>query len=311
MNVTTLTLCPAVDVHCKAQTFIAGRENNAVITDRDAGGKGVNLSRALNSLGLKNTAAVVLGADDEKEFSDCLIRDGVNAEKIVYPGKIRTNITVHAECETRLSFDGFSVDASLCERLAPVFRALEKGDFLTLTGRLPPGCPKKELSEAVSELVGRGVKLVLDSNSFSTEEVFALGPYLIKPNREELARYTAKEPESVEEAALAAECIRKNGVENVMVSLGPLGACLACREGVFFCAAPDEPPVSTIGAGDSSLAGFIFAEANFLPSPDRLRAAVASGSAACLQRGTRPPLKKDFDRIFAEAKTERIRDNKT
>lgn len=306
MNVITLTLCPAFDVHCRAESFFAGRENNAVVTDRDAGGKGVNLSRALNAFGVKNTAAVVLGADDAAEFASCLEKDGVNCKKIIYPGKVRTNITIHADRETRISFDGFSVDGSLCERLSPVLAPLGKGDFLTLTGRLPPDCPKEELKKTVSDLVKKGVLLVLDSNSFSPAEVYALSPFLIKPNREELARFAGSEPDSVQEAAKAALMIRQNGVENVMVSLGALGACLACADGVFFCAAPDEPPVSTIGAGDSSLAGFIDGRIRSLSPADCLRSAVAAGSAACLQRGTRPPLKADRDRFFNAIKTERI-----
>ena len=306
MKTVTLTLCPAFDVHCRADIFSAGRENNAVVTDRDAGGKGVNLSRALNALGVENTALVVLGEDDAAEFAACLEQDGVKAEALVYPGSVRRNITIHAERETRLSFDGFSVDGTLCERLAPLLSVLGAGDFLTLTGRLPPGCPKDGLSGMISGLVKKGVRLVLDSNSFTPPEVFSLSPFLIKPNREELARFTGKEPAGVGEAAGAAKSIRQSGVENVMVSLGALGAVLACEEGEFFCRAPDEKPVSTIGAGDSSLAGFIDGYIRGLSPADCLRAAVASGSAACLQRGTRPPLRADRDRFFETLTVKRI-----
>ncbi len=311
MNIVTLTLCPAFDVHCEADSFIAGRENNAVITRRDAGGKGVNLSRALNALGIENTAVVLLGEDDASEFVSRLAADGVSPETLVYPGEVRRNVTVHhpgedgKPGETRLSFDGFAVDSSLPDRLAPLLEGLGAGDVLTLTGRLPRLCPDS-LDALVLSLVEKGVRLVLDSNSYGPERTFALSPFLIKPNRTELARFTGKEPESAREAALSAERIGKRGAENVMVSLGPLGACLACPEGTFFCEAPPDPPVSTIGAGDSSLAGFIAALSLDLTREDCLRAAVAAGSAACLREGTLPPLRSDFDRFFSSVRTERL-----
>ena len=108
--ITTLTLNPAFDIHVSIKEFHAGRENLASSVTRDVGGKGIDISRALSENHVPNRALVVLGSENAAEFREGLIREGLDFNELLYPGRIRENITIHplSGDETRLSFKGFS-----------------------------------------------------------------------------------------------------------------------------------------------------------------------------------------------------------
>ena len=108
MKIYTLTLTPAYDVHASADSFSVCRENFATIIDRDAGGKGVNVSRALCAVGVNNTAVVVIGKDNGSDYKASLAQFGLNALYLEKDGRIRENLTLHhGSGETRISFSGF------------------------------------------------------------------------------------------------------------------------------------------------------------------------------------------------------------
>ena len=143
-----------------------------------------------------------------------------------------------------------------------------------------------------------GVKTVIDSRSFSLSDVIECRPFLIKPNRLEISGMLGREVSSLSAVISSAKDIQRAGVENVMVSLGGEGAVLVTPNGAFYAQAPNITPVSTIGAGDSSIAGFLAATAQNLDCGLRLKTAVAYGSAACLTEGTRPPQKEDVENLL-------------
>lgn len=290
MNVFTLTLNPAFDVHAGAQKLALYRENIVALTGRDAGGKGLNISRALAALGVTGTNVVILGAENAEEFLNCL-GEGLRVEYITVPGRIRENLTVHDEDgkETRISFPGFSVGAAVLQEVSCRLSAACPGDIVTLTGSLPQGMDKRAMLDLLCGLRERGVLVVLDSRSFAAEDIEALRPWLIKPNEEEIRTYmNASEPDlaQMREWALG---MNKAGVCNIIISLGAGGAYLVRDGETYFADAPAIKPVSTIGAGDSLIAGFIAAYAAGEGAEDLLRSGVAAGSAACLTPGTAAP----------------------
>ena len=144
------------------------------------------------------------------------------------------------------------------------------------------------------------IKIVIDSRSFAPSDISECAPFLIKPNEEEIVAYLGKEIGHISEAFEAAKAIYAKGVSNVMISLGATGAVLACNDGVFFANAPKISPLSTIGAGDSSIAGFLAAYKSDLPCDECLRYAVAYGSAACLTEGTKPPRRADIEALLGQ-----------
>lgn len=307
MKIITLTLNPAIDMHCYAENFEPFYENLAKITSTDAGGKGVNISRALTLNGVDNLALVVLGEENGKSFADSLKADGMELAEIYVDGRIRENITLHTNNnpETRISFAGFVATDEIIDKVEEMLCDVDENTIITLTGSNPKGMTIERVMKMVENFQAKGAKVVIDSRSFSKENLFASKPWLIKPNEEEIGMYTDIEVTDFASAAKAAKQIREQGIENVIISSSK-GAVLACAEGTFVAYAPKITVVSTIGAGDSSIAGFIAAAKQGKSYPEMLKNAVAFGSAACMTEGTRPPLASDVAACLSEASVEAI-----
>ncbi len=303
MNIITLTLNPAIDVHCYTEHFQPYRENLATVTSRDIGGKGINISRALTANKIENTALIVLGQEDKASFCRAMDAEGLTYREIVLPGKVRENITLHTSGspETRISFSGFSADDTLIDRVeSDLLRLLDRGDILTLTGRNPEGIGMSRMKTMLANLKSMGIRIVLDSRSFSLSDLLEIRPWLIKPNEEEIASYASIDVHDFPTAKSAAEHLHERGIENVMISLGARGALLCCPQGCFAAQAPSIETISTIGAGDSSIAGFCAATELGLDAPDRLRYAVSYGSAACMVMGTQAPREHDVQELLGQ-----------
>ncbi len=309
MKIVTLTLNPAFDVHCRMAQFLPYHENLAEITDRDAGGKGVNISRALTANGTENLAFLVLGEENGADFCRLLDADSVKYTALTVPGRIRENITLHPDnaSETRISFSGFSTDNALVERVKSALIPCVDGDtLLTFTGRIPKGMCADTVKSMLRAFTEMGAKIVIDSKSFTLSDLVELKPWLIKPNQEEIGEYLEKAVDSFEDALDSAKELHAKGIKNVMISLGASGALLVCTDGAFKAVPPKIEAVSTIGAGDSSIAGFLAAAKDGKSAPEMLRTAVAYGTAACLSAGTRPPTLKDISRIFEKVSVTKI-----
>lgn len=293
VQIITLTLSPAFDVHCDCPNFTPYHESIATVTSRDAGGKGVNISRALTQNGVNNLAIVALGTENAADFETQLKTQGISYLPIYRSGRIRENITIHTaqKPETRISFSGFSADVTLLRDVEAAINRAMKSDsesIVTLTGRIPNGIPMTAVKSFLGRLKERDARLVIDSKSFTYHDLLEIRPWLIKPNEEEILEYAANDTSDETLISTASEFF-KSGIENAMISLGGRGALLACSEGVLWASAPIIEPLSTIGAGDSSLAGFLAAHAEGLDKSECLARAVAYGSAACLTEGTAPP----------------------
>ena len=262
MKIITITLNPAFDVHCSAEHFEACHENLATITEREAGGKGVNISRALAMNGVDNLALLAVGDANGADFCRELDKDGMKYDAIELKGRIRENITSHTKDapETRLSFTGFATDESLLakfeEKLLPM---LESGDIVTFTGSVPSGISIAAVKDFIAKIKNTGAKALYES-----------------------------------------------GIENVMISLGSKGALLVCADGAFIAHPPKIKAISTIGAGDSSIGGFLAAAAAGKGSAEMIKTAVSYGSAACMSAGTRPPVPADVERVYREVTVETL-----
>ncbi len=309
MKIVTMTLNPAFDLHCMADKFVTGHENTARILDYGAGGKGVNISKVLNLCGVENICFAVLGEENEKKFVEMLSAEGVSLRALTVAGRIRENITVHTLTgeETRLSFSGFSAPPMLMNQIRTVCeKEISAGDAVTLTGSLPEGLAVSEVKEFLAECASRGAKVVVDSRSFSLEDLIDLKPWLIKPNEEEISHYLGREVTDFSDILWEAKELHYRGIANVMISLGARGAMLSCDDGVFVATPPSVKAVSTIGAGDSMVGGFLSAIKLGKPSKEALRYAVACGTAACLTEGTRPPVLRDVETIRQQVHVDKI-----
>lgn len=280
---------------------MSGHENIARISGRFAGGKGINISRALSALGIPSVAVIAAGEENAEEFFSQISDENIAVRRIAVPGRIRENFTFSTSdgVETRISFTSPTADDSLTDRVIAEISDLSVGDVLTVTGRVPDGVDMTQLKSALASVRERGVRLVIDSRSFSRSDVIELRPFLIKPNEEELAEYLGCDAYDLARISDAAKGLVALGVENVMVSLGDRGAMLVTAGGVHTVRAPKLCEIaSTVGAGDSSIAGFIGAHILGYDEEHSLALAVASGSAACLSVGSNPPSGDKIDEFF-------------
>lgn len=297
MKIYTITLNPAYDVHATAAAFQVGSETLATVTSREAGGKGVNISRALCRNGVANTALVVIGTENAGEFRQQLQAVGMTAKYLERTGRIRENLTLHTvgQPETRISFAGFPLEDSILQEALEAL-SVDKDTVVTFTGRVAAGMSIGKVKEFLKELKNRGAKLVVDSKSLTAADILELKPWLIKPNREEMADYVGHPVHTLQEAAEAAKAFV--GVENVIVSMGEQGAVLLTKGLCCTAKPPRVEAVSTVGAGDSMIAGFLAAAAMGETPAKCLKRAVAYGTAACLTAGTLPPKPADVEVIY-------------
>lgn len=307
MKIITLTLNPAFDVHCVAESFELYKESVADITDKNAGGKGVNISRALCEFNIENTAYIVLGDDNGEAFARELKKYGLTFKPFYVKGRIRENITVHTEGkpETRLSFKGFSAHDSLIDEIeAEILKEADSDTYLTFTGSVPQGLTHEKIISFLKNLKNKGVKLIIDSKSIKKEDILELKPFLIKPNEEEVSAYLDGDVKTLDSCIEGGKILNSKGTENVMITFGGKGAAVVTNEKTYIARPPKITPLSTIGAGDSSIAGFLYALYNKKETKECLKTAVAFGSAACLEKGTRPPEKSVTEKIINDIKIE-------
>ena len=299
MKIYTLTLNPAYDVHAFAKSLVLNCENLAEMQSREAGGKGVNITRALCNVQIPNTAIVVLGKENGDEFKNAISdMDCVLLEK---EGRIRENLTFHLEngTETRISFSGFPVDDSILEEVLDNIE-IEKDTIVTFTGRIPAGVGKEKAKEFLKILHKKGARIVLDSKSFTIEDILDIKPWLIKPNQEEISDYLGCEIKTLSQVLEKATIFTEHGIVNTMVTLGEKGAALLTKEKVYIATCPVIKAISTIGAGDSTIAGFLAGTYLGEEAIGCLKTAVSFGTAACLTSGTMPPKKEDIEKIYAQ-----------
>lgn len=289
-KIITVTVNPAIDLHLRADSLIAGGDNKATVERRDMGGKGVNVSRALKSLGLPSLCFVILGRENGAQFRDELEALGLSVLAEYVDGRVRENINIHTEsADTVIATDGPRVEKNTVKSMENILSPhVSEGDTVIFSGRISDLSDKGALLDYLHRLKSMRVRLILDSKSLTAEDIKRLRPYLIKPNTDE-AEWLLGCQVSAENVRAAAEGLLALGAEYVLLSMGGDGAVLAHGRDVYYAKAPRLSPISTTGAGDTALAGFIYATGLGMSDAEALRFAVAAGSAKCMTQGNIPP----------------------
>lgn len=305
-TVLTVTLNPAYDIHYTVPGFSICQESYIEKTVISAGGKGVNIARAMQKNGVPCIAVITAGHDNSEAFRRALNKENVQFRLFDVPGSIRENITIHAPGleDTRISQDDFSLSAPLCMQVAEELkRTADPNQIVAVAGRFPKGLSKSEILRFLSTLRDAGMRLVLDSNSLTLDDLMSLKPWLIKPNQHELSSLFRCEISNRQDALLAAQALRDKGITNVMVTLGGEGIAFAGEGGAnFLVFAPSVEVFSTVGAGDSTIAGFLCGIQKQTEPDEIVRLACAFGTAACITEGTTPPLAQDIARLVEKVK---------
>ncbi|ANH40459.1 Tagatose-6-phosphate kinase [Nocardioides dokdonensis FR1436] len=296
--IVTLTPNPSID---RTGTLAGPLERGAVhrlesVTSQ-AGGKGVNISRACLAADVDTVAVLPAGPDDP--FVHLLSSAGIPYSLVPGPGAVRVNLALTEPdgTTTKLNSPGPPVTGTCLDALADTLGDLaERADWMVLAGSLPPGAPLGWYADLVAMLRER-TKIAVDTSDAPlqalVDQLETAAPHVMKPNGEELASLTGADPEDLESdpaaAAQAAQRLLDRGVETVLATLGGQGAVLVTEGGAWHAAAPEIEVVSTVGAGDSSLFGYLLGALHDLEPAARLALAVAYGSAAAGLPGTTIP----------------------
>ena len=259
----TLTLNPALDYIMRLPAVTEGATNRALFTELQFGGKGVNVSLVLSELGVENTALGFAAGFTGAALTAYLTDKGIRADFISLPeGLTRINVKLKtpegAYPETEINAAGPAIPAECMDALYQKLDALAEGDTLVLAGSIPASLSKSTYRNLMERLAGRGIRFVVDAEGALLTETLPFRPYLIKPNRAELEGIMGRELTDEEDLKEAAAEMQKRGAVNVLVSLGGDGALLLDENGAFHrAAALPVVPVNTVGAGDSTVAGFL------------------------------------------------------
>ncbi len=301
--IVTLTANPSLDrtVMLPAPLEV-GDVQSAASTREDAGGKGINVARAIAAAGEECAAVLPLAAGDPYDVA--LRATGVDAHRVEIRGNVRANIAITdpAGVTTKLNLPGAELSADEVSAVVDaVVAASVDARWLVLAGSLPPGVPDDfyvRVIAAVREAHGANAPLIaVDTSGPALTAVVAEGaPDLIKPNDEELAELAGvtidgADPQTVLEVA---RVLVPAGVRAALITLGSRGAVLVDAEGAWAATPPPIQVVSTVGAGDSSLAGYVLAATRGADHGERLRLAVRYGSAAASLPGTKAPTPADL-----------------
>ncbi len=319
--IVTLTANPSLDrTVALPGPLERGEVQRAVSVSQESGGKGVNVSRALVASGLQ-TVAVLPGADSDPVLAG-LHHEGVPFAALPIDEPLRTNValTEPGGVTTKINEPGPMMSAEEQEALIVLLLERARGaSWVVLAGSLPPGFPADFYATVTRRLrIGAGADggaplIAVDSSGVplvaavsgtspdgTVEDGVSGKPDLLKPNAEELAELaaaagfatasTADELEAdPEAAAAAAAAVVRSGVGAVLATLGSKGAVLVTADGAWLATHPPVAAVSTVGAGDSSLAGYLLAHGQGAAPADCLRQAVAHGAAAASLPGSTVP----------------------
>jgi 1-phosphofructokinase len=301
--IVTLTPNPSVD---RTVTLTSPLERGAVLraesVTSQAGGKGVNISRAAVAAGVRTIA--VLPAKKDDPFVLELLSGGIDCRPEAPSGPVRVNLTITEPdgTTTKINTPGALADADCLDRLAAALQhRAQQASWVVLAGSLPPGAPADWYATLVQVLRRTTAKVSVDTSGEPLTALAGLldvaAPDLMKPNGEELASLTGADPVAIEAdpaaAAAAAQVLVARGVGAVLATLGANGAVLVTAEGSWHATPPPTTVVSTVGAGDSSLFGYLLGDLRGAAPAERLGLAVAYGSAAAGLPGTTIPTPDD------------------
>lgn len=300
----TLTLNPAVDVSMTVDRLIPEHKLHCSQPNYDAGGGGINVSKAIRRLGGQSMALFTSGGSTGLNVQELVEKEGLDYQIIGIDGPTRECFVV-TETSTNQQFRFGTPGPTLTDSEATAclehLKTLPQPiDCLVVSGSLPPGLPTDFYAQIAKFAKSQSIRLVLDAAGESLKLALAEGVFMIKPNLGELAHLVGVDQLETEQISEAArQLIGANSCELVVVSLGPRGAMLVTADHQEFVQAPPVKKISTVGAGDSVVGGMVYALSQGKSYSDMIRQGVACGTAATMNAGTELFHRADAERLLA------------
>lgn len=302
-GIVTVTLNPAIDKSTSIPSLQPEKKLRCSAPVFEPGGGGVNVARAIRKLGAEATAVFFAGGYTGKFFKELLDRESVPSLPVPINGHTRENLVVFdtaSHHQYRFGMPGPSIMPEETALLLGQLRSLDAPEYIVCSGSKPAGVSDDIYAQIAAIAREKNARFILDSSGAALKAGLTQGAFLIKPNRGELCALAGKEwlaDGEIEKAAR--EVLVQYSLNAMLVSLGADGAMLVTRDELVRILPPSVQRQSTVGAGDSMVAGMVWKLWNGSDLREAAGYGVACGTAATLNPGTQLCRKEDADRLFA------------
>lgn len=291
----TVTLNPSIDYIVEVNELKLGELNRMTRDLKLPGGKGINVSRILNELGVKNRAVGFLGGFTGRYIEDMLRAHSVDSEFVFIEEDTRINIKLKHGEETEINGQGPAITAAESDKLLEKLSGLGPGDTVVLAGSAPPSLGPDYYSRLIQAVVRSGAEFVIDTTGQALLDALGQRPLLVKPNHHELAELFGVTIGSREELVHYGRKLLERGAKHVLISMAGEGALLITNTEVYHANVPAGQVRNSVGAGDSMIAGFVGTLALTGDVQAAFRAGVASGSATAFSDDL--AVREDIERL--------------
>ena len=286
-KVATITLNAAYDLVGRLKRIELGEVNTVETLGLFPAGKGIHVAKVLNDLGVEVAVGGFLGEDNQGDFEHMFRVTGLQDKFQRVTGKTRINVKItETEADvTDLNFLGYQISAEDWQKfVADSLDYCKEFDIVAVCGSLPRGVTPELFADWLLQLHQAGVKVVLDSSNAALTAGLKANPWLVKPNHRELESWVGHSLPTLNDIIVAAKKLKAQGIANVIVSMGANGSLWLSDNAVVQAQPPKcENVVSTVGAGDSMVAGLIYGFVNNLSQQETLAFASAVSAFAVSQ----------------------------
>jgi 6-phosphofructokinase 2 len=301
-KIITVTLSPCIDKSTSVPALIPEKKLKCTAPKLEPGGGGINVARAIKKLGGQATAIFPSGGYTGKFFNHLLQKENIPAIIIETANETRENIIVLDESSNnqyRFGMPGTELSEGEWKQCLNVAEEINNVGFIVASGSLPPGVPTNIYAQLAKMAKNKNAKFIIDTSGEALKEALEEGVYLIKPNIGELALLAGKkelQPNEIEN--IAKKIIKEGKCEIVVVSMGAAGAMLVTKDITEIIKPSAVKRKSTVGAGDSMVAGIVFYLSQGKNIFDAVKYGVACGTAATMNSGTELCKKEDADKVL-------------
>lgn len=308
--IVTVTMNPAIDKTVDIEKMERGGLNRIQHVELDAGGKGINVSKTIKTLGGASLATGFLGGKAGQTIEGVLKEWDIPTDFVYVEGETRTNLKVVEKQGdvTELNEPGPEVNEAQVEELLAKLESYANEDTLfVLAGSIPKGVDKNIYGVITERVHAKGAKVLMDADGELFVQALKAKPDMIKPNRVELEAYYKMEQEATEsELVEMGRKLLNGGSEFAAISMGKEGALFLTADRTVRCRGLKVKAHSTVGAGDAMVAALAYSWDQKLDVDDRIRLGVATSAGAVTTIGTKPPTRELVDELAAQVVLEEI-----
>ncbi len=302
-KIVTLTFSPCIDKSTSVQSLIPEKKLLCSVPIMEPGGGGINVARAIKKLGGEASAAYPSGGYTGKFFTQLLEKENITSIIIDTVHETRENIIVVDEStnnQYRFGMPGTELLKNEWQACLKAVEGIKNAEFIIASGSLPPGVPLDIYAQLAKIAKQNKAKLIIDASGEALKKALEEGIYLLKPNLGELSALVGEkelQPNAVKDVAQS--IVAQGNCEVMVVSMGAAGAMLVTKDIVKTVTPPPVVRKSTVGAGDSMVAGITFYLSKGKSLIEAVQYGVACGTAATMNDGTELCKKQDVDKLFA------------